>query len=142
LLAETEVYLEYFNLLKQIELQFKVRFTNIGTPKQEYFDRMQYLIAWTKPAFGYIVEEMTFEIVGNKNDVIQKLRAVHEKNENLEVEFNNREEYEVHGKVLTLGSRVIEFYKPIILNFDKLILEEENIVKVKTQEKIKVIYRN
>ena len=138
---EIEGYLEYYTLLKQIELIYKEKFRDIDDPKQEYYDKMKYLIAHSMPVVGHLNEEISFEILSDKKATIEKLKAVYEKGENFEVDFNNKEVYELHHRNIVLGYRTIEFHSPYTLNIERLISGEDEIVKIKALEKVKITYR-
>ena len=141
-LEKIELHLEYFELLKKVENLYKLKFQNISDPTNEYYSRMELVVNVAENRENFIEwdEELRFDL-DEPNASLELLLKLQSGETKFEAECTKMEELEIHGQVVNIGYKVIEYCEPYITNLENVTNDGERLVKVRSRKnQVKVSY--
>ena len=145
IIKQSELYIDYFQKLKEIENYFNVRFSNIDIHSitESTYNEVMFLTSIIKgESLIYDCDgDAQFEIHENTEEILNELIKIN-KNETPVVLYQQfEEEFELHGQKMNLGYKNIEIIEPLVYNIELFKSKVDNVIKVKSNcKKIKISY--
>jgi hypothetical protein len=141
-LEEIEENLDYYELLKKVEYAYKIQFENISEATNEYYNRMVLAMnaAENKDNFVEWDEELQFDI-DKPGSSLELLLKMQDMENTFRAENTEAEKIEIHGQIVNIGFKMVEFCKPYITNLKNVVEDGEKMAKVRSRTKqVKINY--
>ena len=130
-----EKYLHYYDLMKQVEDCYSVRFLNIDSPTDEYYENIKTALRFANNkehvmSWDHYIE---MELLNYDDNSIEQLKKISGSGTPVTAEEPVAMELDIHGISICLGYKMIEIVDPYVVDIDNIDFKIEPLLKIRSK---------